>query len=158
MYFSVRWENVVASTRSKETNESYTARITRRWESLGGLKVSLTAAEVPNGTVKITHRMVAPGIGLSWGGGVLSYKGRDYPFTFKATGLFRDVDAKITAAELSGHVSELKRLEDFSGNYKKVESKDSGQRRRHSRHLEESKRRRCKPHLHGRRTQVQSRT
>ncbi|HEX2928378.1 MAG TPA: hypothetical protein VHV54_01600, partial [Candidatus Binatia bacterium] len=50
-------------------------------------------AQVPDGTLKITSRMVAPGIGLSWGEGVLSYKGRDYPFTFKATGLFRDVDA-----------------------------------------------------------------
>ena len=28
---------------------------------------------------------VAPGIGLSWGDGVLSYKGRDYPFTFQAS-------------------------------------------------------------------------
>ncbi len=88
-------------------------------------RVSLTAAEVTDNTVKVTSRMVAPGIGLSWGEGVLRYKNQDYPFTFKATGLFRDVDAKITAAELSGRVSELMRLEDFSGNYKKVESKDS---------------------------------
>jgi len=88
-------------------------------------RVSLTAAEVREGTVKITSRMVAPGIGLSWGEGVLSYKGQEYPFTFKATGLFRDVDTKIAAAELSGRVLELKRLEDFSGNYQKVEAKDS---------------------------------
>ena len=86
---------------------------------------SLTAAEVPDGTVKVTSRMVAPGIGLSWGEGVLRHKNQDYPFTFKATGLFRDVDAKITAAELSGRVFELKRLEDFSGNYKKVAPEDS---------------------------------
>lgn len=86
---------------------------------------SLVAAQVPDGTIKITSRMVAPGIGLSWGEGVLTYKGQDYPFTFKATGLFRDVDSKIAAAELSGRVFELKRLEDFGGNYQKVESKDS---------------------------------
>jgi len=86
---------------------------------------ALTAAEVPDGAVKITSRMVAPGIGLSWGEGVLSFKGRDYPFTFKAAGLFRDVDAKIAAAELSGRVFELKNLEDFSGNYQKVASEDS---------------------------------
>ena len=86
---------------------------------------SLSAAEVADGTVKVTSRMVAPGIGLSWGEGVLRYKNQDYPFTFKATGLFRDVDAKITAAELSGRVFELKRLEDFSGNYKKVAPEDS---------------------------------
>ena len=88
-------------------------------------RVSLTAAEVPDGTVKITSRMVAPGVGLSWGEGVLTYKGRDYPFTFKATGLFRDVDAKITAAELSGQVFDLKNPEDFGGNYQKVETQTS---------------------------------
>jgi len=56
---------------------------------------------------------------------VLRYKDQDYPFTFKATGLFRDIDTKIAAAELSGRVFELKRLEDFSGNYQKVASEDS---------------------------------
>ena len=84
------------------------------------LNVSTASEQAPDGVVKITSRMVAPGIGLSWGEGVLRYKDQDYPFTFKATGLFRDVDAKIAAAELSGRVFELKRLEDFSGNYKKV--------------------------------------
>ena len=91
---------------------------------LVAFNVSSVPAQVPDGTVKITSRMVAPGIGLSWGEGVLRYKDQDYPFTFKATGLFRDVDAKIAAAELSGHVFELKRLEDFSGNYKKVAAEE----------------------------------
>jgi len=81
---------------------------------------SLVAAQVPDGTIKVTSRMVAQGVGLSWGEGVLTYKGRDYPFTFNATGLFRDVDTKIAAAELSGRVFELKSVEDFSGNYQKV--------------------------------------
>ena len=88
------------------------------------LNASSVPGQVPDGVVKITSRMVAPGIGLSWGEGVLRYKDQDYPFTFKATGLFRDVDAKIAAAELSGRVFELKRLEDFSGNYKKVGSEE----------------------------------
>ena len=92
---------------------------------LVALNVSPAPAQVPDGTVKITSRMVAPGVGLSWGEGVLTYKGRDYPFTFKATGLFRDVDAKITAAELSGQVFDLKNPEDFGGNYQKVETQTS---------------------------------
>jgi len=92
---------------------------------LVALNVSSAPGQVPDGTVKLTSRMNAPGIGLSWGEGVLMYKGRDYPFTFKASGLFRDVDTKIAAAELSGRVFELKRLEDFSGNYQKVASEDS---------------------------------
>jgi hypothetical protein len=87
--------------------------------------VPLTLAQTPDGAVKITSRMVAPGIGLSWGEGVLTYKGLDYPFTFKATGLFRDVDASIAAAELSGQVYNLNNPEDFSGNYQKVETQTS---------------------------------
>jgi len=92
---------------------------------LVALNVSSAPAQVPDGTIKITSRMVAQGVGLSWGEGVLTYKGRDYLFTFQASGLFRDVDTKIAAAELSGRVFELKRLEDFSGNYQKVASEDS---------------------------------
>jgi hypothetical protein len=89
-------------------------------------KVPPAPAQVPDGTVKITSRMVAPGIGLSWGEGVLIYKGRDYPFTFKASGLFRDVDTNIAATELSGQVFNLKNPEDFTGNYQKAETDASG--------------------------------
>jgi len=88
-------------------------------------KVAPAATQVPDGTVKITSRLVAFGIGLSGGEGVLTYQGRDYSFTFKATGLFRDVEEGITAAELSGQVFNLKNLADFGGNYQKVESEAS---------------------------------
>ena len=89
------------------------------------LSVSSTPGQVPEGTVKITSSTVSPGIGLSWGDGVLTYKGQDYPFTFQAKGLFRDVDAKITAAELSGQVFNLKSVALFNGTYRKVEAKSS---------------------------------
>jgi hypothetical protein len=84
--------------------------------------VSSVSAQEADGTVKIRSRMVSPGIGLSWGDGVLTYKGQDYPFTFQAKGLFRDVDPAITAAELSGQVFNLRRLEIFNGTYHKVEA------------------------------------
>ena len=87
--------------------------------------VSSSSAQVPDGTIKVTSRRVAQGVGLSWGEGVLTYKGRDYPFTFQATGLFRDVDTKIAAVELSGQVFDLKKPEDFGGNYQKVEAQTS---------------------------------
>src|SRR4030095_13127337 len=86
--------------------------------------VPLTLAQEPAGTIKITTRMVAPGIGLSWGDGVLTYKAQEIPFTFQANGLFRNVDADITAAELSGQVFNLNNPADFAGNYQKVEEKD----------------------------------
>lgn len=87
--------------------------------------VSSTAAQAPDGTMKITSRRVAEGIGLSWGEGILTYKGQTYPFTFQANGLFRDVDAGITAAELSGQVFNLKSPGDFGGNYQRVEAKNA---------------------------------
>jgi hypothetical protein len=87
--------------------------------------VSSAAAQVPDGTVKITTRSVSPGIGLSWGDGLLTYKGQDYPFTFQAKGLFRDVDPGITAAELSGQVFNLKRVAVFNGTFHKVEADTS---------------------------------
>jgi len=85
----------------------------------------LFAAQTPEGTLKIKSRMVAQGIGLSWGEGVLVYKGHEYPFTYQANGLFRDVDTAMTAGELSGQVFNLKTPADLSGNYQRVEADSS---------------------------------
>ena len=88
-------------------------------------QLSFDATQAPEGALKITTRTVAPGTGLSWGEGLLSYKGQDYPLTFEARGLFRNVDAEITAAELSGQVFNLKSPEDIAGNYQMVEAKEA---------------------------------
>jgi len=82
-------------------------------------------AQEPDATVKITRRSVSEGIGLSWGEGVLSYKGKDYPFSFDARGRLREVDTRMTAQELSGQVFNLKNLEDFNGNYISVEGENT---------------------------------
>ena len=87
--------------------------------------VSSTPAQDPDATVKITRRTVAEAIGLSWGEGVLTYKGKDYPFSFNARGRLREVDPRMTAQELSGRVFNLKNLEDFNGNYTIVEGKEA---------------------------------
>ena len=87
--------------------------------------VSLIPAQEPDATVKITRRSVAEGIGLSWGEGVLTYKGKDYPFNFDARGRLREVDPRMTAQELSGRVFNLKNLEDFNGNYTIIEGKEA---------------------------------
>jgi len=84
---------------------------------MGGLLLSWTfasVAEQADGTVKITGKSVAAGIGYSWGNGVLTYKGKEYPFS--VSGLSAG-DIGITSAELSGEVLNLKKLEDFNGNY-----------------------------------------
>ena len=69
------------------------------------LLVSITAcvaAQEPDGTVKITRCSVAEGVGLSWGDSVLTYRGKEYVFSFKASGLLREGDPNIKGAELSG--------------------------------------------------------
>ncbi len=93
------------------------------------LLVSMTraAAEERDGTVRITDRSVAPAVGLTWGDGVLTYKGKEYPFTFNASGLSREIDVRITAAGLSGEVFNLKSLEDFNGNYMGISEEATGE-------------------------------
>lgn len=87
--------------------------------------LAVHAGQSPDGTLKITRRSVSEGIGLTWGEGVLIYQGKEHPFTFHAGGRLRDVDVKMTAAELSGQVFNLKKLEDFAGNYKASEGENS---------------------------------
>ena len=70
--------------------------------------------EKPDGTVKISSGSVAAGVGFSWGGGVLTYQGKEYPFDVSGLSV---ADVGISKAEASGSVSHLKKLEDFNGNY-----------------------------------------
>jgi hypothetical protein len=73
-----------------------------------------SAAEQPDGTVKMTGKSIAAGVGFSWGSGVLTYNGKEYRFSI--SGLSAG-DIGISSAELSGQVFNLKSLEDFNGNY-----------------------------------------
>ena len=65
-------------------------------------------------TLTMSEGQVAVGIGYSWGKGVLTYEGKQYPF--KVSGLSA-VDVGITKATSSGKVYNLKKLEDINGNY-----------------------------------------
>ena len=71
-------------------------------------------AQTPDGKVKMTGKTIAAGVGYSWGSGVLTFQGKDYPFTISG---FSAGDFGFSVAELSGEVSNLKKLEDFNGNY-----------------------------------------
>ena len=70
--------------------------------------------ETPDGTVKLSAGSVAAGIGFSWGGGVLTYQGKEYPFDVSGLSV---ADVGISKAEGSGSVYNLKKLADFNGNY-----------------------------------------
>ncbi|HTF32412.1 MAG TPA: hypothetical protein VK714_01785 [Myxococcota bacterium] len=71
-------------------------------------------AKKPDATVEFSGGSVAAGIGYSWGSGTLTYKDVKYPIT--VAGLSAgSVGATDTTA--SGSVYNLKKLEDFEGNY-----------------------------------------
>jgi hypothetical protein len=68
----------------------------------------------PDATLKLSQGQVALGIGWSWGKGVLTYKGEEYPFKVKGLSVG---DVGVTKAEAVGEVYDLKKLSDFNGNY-----------------------------------------
>jgi hypothetical protein len=65
-------------------------------------------------TLTMSEGQVAVGIGYSWGKGVLTFEGKEYPF--KVSGL-SVVDVGISKATSAGKVFNLKKIEDFNGNY-----------------------------------------
>jgi hypothetical protein len=79
---------------------------------IGGLAEA--QSKKPDATVELTEGSVAAGIGFSWGKGSLTYQGKKYPV--KVTGLSVG-EVGINRATASGSVFDLKKLEDFSGNY-----------------------------------------
>ena len=79
-----------------------------------GLSRARAQEEKHEGTVKISSGSVAAGVGFSWGGGVLTYQGKDYPFDVSGLSV---ADVGISKAEAAGTVSHLQKLEDFNGNY-----------------------------------------
>jgi hypothetical protein len=86
------------------------------------LGIGLTAAvaeeeKTPDATIKLSAGSVAAGVGISWGSGMLSYKGKEYPIA--VTGLSVG-DVGITKVEASGKVYNLKKIDDFNGNYTAV--------------------------------------
>ncbi len=68
----------------------------------------------PDATLTLTEGQVAAGIGWSWGKGVLTYKGKEYPFKVKGLSVG---DVGITKASASGKVFRLEKLESFNGTY-----------------------------------------
>jgi hypothetical protein len=66
------------------------------------------------GTISIESTSIAVGVGVSWGDGVLQYRGNRYAFTVDGLSVLDLGVSKVTA---TGTVANLKRLEDFSGNY-----------------------------------------
>ena len=68
----------------------------------------------PDATLRLSTGGFALGIGVSWGSGTLTYKGKNYPVKVKGLSVGR-VGATSTSAY--GEVFNLKHLQDFNGHY-----------------------------------------
>jgi hypothetical protein len=85
-----------------------------------GLACLVSLAEPPaaqsdtTGRLTFASRSVALGIGVSWGDGVLEWRGGTYVFTISGLSV---ADLGIARVNGRGEVRNLRRIEDFPGNY-----------------------------------------
>jgi len=83
--------------------------------SLGSVFTALAQSNAStSGTVTLESKSVAIGVGVSWGDGVLEYHGKKYPFAINGLSV---VDLGVSKVTARGVVKNLKKLEDFNGNY-----------------------------------------
>jgi len=73
----------------------------------------------PDATIKLSAGSVAAGIGVSWGSGTLTYKGKSHPISVTGLDVGSVGASKITA---TGSVYHLKSLADFDGNFAAAEA------------------------------------
>jgi hypothetical protein len=73
----------------------------------------------PSGKVSIESRSIAAGIGVTWGDGKLSFKGKDYPFSIDGLTV---VDFGISKASATGDVYDLTDVAKFPGTYVAAEA------------------------------------
>jgi hypothetical protein len=75
------------------------------------------AKAAPDASLQLSQGSVAAGIGFSWGGGTLTYRGKRYPVSVDGLSVG---SVGISRANASGAVYNLKKLEDFNGTYTSV--------------------------------------
>jgi hypothetical protein len=66
------------------------------------------------GTATLTGGAVALGVGLHWGSGILTFRGRQYPFNARGLSALEIGAARLT---ISGTVRNLHKVADFNGHY-----------------------------------------
>jgi hypothetical protein len=67
-----------------------------------------------SGTLTLESKSIAIGVGVSWGDGILTYRGKQYPFSVSGLSV---VDLGVSKVTARGNVANLKNLQDFNGNY-----------------------------------------
>ena len=80
------------------------------------LMASFLAAEAqqPDATLKVHTASIAVGVGYSWGGGIVTFQGQEYPCRVNGLSIG---EVGISSAEAIGNVYNLTNIEDFSGDY-----------------------------------------
>jgi hypothetical protein len=68
----------------------------------------------PDATLRVSGGSFALGIGVNWGSGTLTYKGKDYPVKVKGLSIGK---VGMTSSSAYGEVFNLKHLQDFNGHY-----------------------------------------
>src|ERR1700747_315530 len=68
----------------------------------------------PDATLRLSTGGFALGIGVSWGSGTLTYRGKDYPVKVKGLSVGR---VGATSSSAYGEGFHLKHLQDFNGHY-----------------------------------------
>jgi hypothetical protein len=114
------WVAGTVSVRAKKELESRGWQVQERTEErlLSWIeyypKYAKTDDRVPAGLVKLNFKSIGAVVGSSSGDGVLSYQGKDYPFTISGLNV---ADVGVSNFEGAGKVYDLKSLNDFAGNY-----------------------------------------
>jgi len=81
--------------------------------------VAAEKAATPSGKVTIQSTAIAAGVGVTWGYGKLSFKGKDYPFSIDGLTL---VDWGISRVNATGDVYNLDDVAKFGGTYVAAEA------------------------------------
>ncbi|PYL25320.1 MAG: hypothetical protein DMF44_02725 [Verrucomicrobia bacterium] len=68
----------------------------------------------PDATLRLSSGGFALGIGVNWGSGTLTYRGKKYPVKVKGLSVGR---VGMTSSSAYGEVFNLKHLQDFNGHY-----------------------------------------
>ncbi len=79
-----------------------------------GFTQGATHESKPDATLRLSTGGFALGIGVSWGSGTLTYRGKDYPIKVKGLSVGR---VGATSSSANGEVFNLKHLQDFNGHY-----------------------------------------
>ena len=81
--------------------------------------VAAEKAATPSGKVTIQSTAIAAGVGVTWGDGTLSFKGKNYPFSIDGLTL---VDWGISKVNATGDVYNLDDVAKFGGTYVAAEA------------------------------------